>query len=242
MNSSHLPLSDYPDHIGSDHFHRVAGAIATTLACTGRKRLVDSFAVRYETGSSVANVKGWLQKTADGVPAATTIAAATWDNTAKTLTKTAQATNFVWREGQIIYVSGGSGWAIGFYRVASRVSADAWGLTNLDGTAINIAGSSDVAGTVFGGVPLSPNGAVSDFDGSVPAAIVLDDGSGSGFPRTKQTAKCLRSDAATQGGTGVSAGARNQLATTDALQFVTSVTPTALADVAIHVNWRTKID
>ena len=242
MNGNILPLSEYPSLCEAANFVRAAGAIVMPVAVAVQTRVVDAFSLRYETGSSVGNSYAWLQKVATGQAGSIAVTSATWNNTAKTLTKTGAFAAFAWREGQVGVVVSGTGWTAGAkVRISGRTSDDAVTLTNLDGTAISITGSSDVAINFFTGVPLSGMGTGGPVNpqGSVVAGIPIDNGSGEGFPNTVLAANILASDPGPQAGVA-GVGPRNVLAAGETLQLVTNVTPTALAEVSMSLHWRTK--
>lgn len=71
--------------------------------------------------------------------ALTGFTAATWDNTAKTLTKTGAFTSYTYRPGDMIYISAGTGFTAGWYLITSRVSDNAITLS------ADVAGTADVA-------------------------------------------------------------------------------------------------
>lgn len=76
-----------------------------------------------------------------------TLTGATWTNGTLTLTKTAAFTNYTFRVGDRIRITGGTGATAGYYIVASRVSADAITLTATIGAGAD--GQTDISGTLF---------------------------------------------------------------------------------------------
>lgn len=63
--------------------------------------------------------------TADITKQVMVIATGTWDVSAMTLTKTAAFTTYTWAKGDQLYVSGGTGVTAGWFRIASKTSANA---------------------------------------------------------------------------------------------------------------------
>jgi predicted outer membrane repeat protein len=75
------------------------------------------------------------------------IAAATWTDATKTLTLTGAFTNYVYKSGDRVRITGGTGATAGFYVVASRASADAITLTTSIGVGAD--GQTDIAGSLL---------------------------------------------------------------------------------------------
>lgn len=72
---------------------------------------------------------------------------ATWTNGTLTLTKTGAFTNYTFRVGDRIRITGGTGATAGYYIVASRVSADAITLTATIGAGAD--GQTNIAGSLY---------------------------------------------------------------------------------------------
>lgn len=68
-----------------------------------------------------------------------------WDNTAKTLTKTAEWTDYSHNVDDILWIESGTGFSSGWVSVAEKMSANALRLTQIGGAAIAIANTSDVS-------------------------------------------------------------------------------------------------
>ncbi len=98
--------------------------------------------------------EGWAVNTeydveitgADTTKLAMVIASGTWTVATLTLTKTAAFTSYTWAYGDQIYVSGGTGVTAGWYRIASRTSANAIVLA----TSIAAANNADTTTTIIG--------------------------------------------------------------------------------------------
>lgn len=88
----------------------------------------------------------WATCTGSG---ANTIAltGATWTNGTLTLTKTGAFTNYVYKSGDRIRITGGTGATAGFYVVAGRTSADAITLTTTIGAGAD--GQTNIAGSLL---------------------------------------------------------------------------------------------
>lgn len=75
------------------------------------------------------------------------ITGGTWTDATKTLTKTGAFTNYVFKAGDRVRITGGTGATAGFYVVATRASADAITLTTSIGVGAD--GQTDIAGTLL---------------------------------------------------------------------------------------------
>lgn len=64
----------------------------------------------------------------------------------KVLTKLGNWSSYAWQSGDQLNISSGTGWSAGLVQIGSKISSNSLSLTKTDGTAINIAASSDVAG------------------------------------------------------------------------------------------------
>ena len=234
MPAQPLTRTEYPDQFITRPFNIVAPAQVNQLMVADGVWEVDSFRIAFGTKSSVTGATCWLQKGSDAVirAAAVAISSATWNNTAKTLAKTGSFVGYTWREGDIINVTGGTGWTTGFYRVASKTDNDTIVLTNLDGTAISVTGSSDVAATFNPGVPLTGMGSITNPNASSAAAGVAIDGTAN----TVLDGTILFGDVAATVPTP-----RNRLADKEALLLICSGTPTALANLTVSVRMRSRI-
>lgn len=81
------------------------------------------------------------------VDTALTIAGGTWNNSAKTLTKTGAFAAYTFASGDKVFITGGTGFVpYSWYSVASKVSADAITLAST----VNIANTADVSATAIG--------------------------------------------------------------------------------------------
>jgi hypothetical protein len=73
------------------------------------------------------------------------VSGANWTDATKTLTQTGAFANYVWRSGDLITITAGTGVTAGQYVIASRVDDDSIVLsTDINGTSSNVADSSIV--------------------------------------------------------------------------------------------------
>jgi hypothetical protein len=112
------------------------------------RSIVTSVALNKGDIAQLVQTAGGIWTTCTGAGANNiALTGATWTDATKTLTKTGAFTNYVFKAGTRVRITGGTGATAGFYVVATRASADA--ITLVTSIGVGADGQVDIAGTVL---------------------------------------------------------------------------------------------